>query len=226
MLISYTRDGIAYNVDTRLRPEGSKGPLVSSVESFRNYYAKAAAFWEFQALLKARPVAGDIKTGTLFMNMAAETLAARGLEVKASDIIQMRERIQKELSRETEGYDVKLGPGGIEEIEFVVQFMQLKNCRKDKRLLVQGTMVAMDRLHAAGIIDSATRGSLKDAYLFFRRLESFLRLSGETILKRDTDVLKNASDYMGLDSVDAFVEMLQGYRKNTRKTVDQHLTGS
>jgi len=223
MLISYTRDGIAYNVDTRLRPEGSKGPLVSSVESFRNYYAKAAAFWEFQALLKARPVAGDMKTGMLFMNMAAETLAARGLEVKASDIIQMRERIQKELSRETEGYDVKLGPGGIEEIEFVVQFMQLKNCRKDKRLLVQGTMVAMDRLRGAGIIDSVKWGSLKEAYLFFRRLESFLRLSGETILKRDTDVLKNSTDYMGFDSVDAFVETLHSYREHTRKTVDQHL---
>jgi glutamate-ammonia-ligase adenylyltransferase len=159
------------------------------------------------------------------MNMAAETLAARGLEVKASDIIQMRERIQRELSRETEGYDVKLGPGGIEEIEFVVQFMQLKNCRKDKRLLVQGTLVAMDRLYAAGIIDSATRGSLKDAYLFFRRLESFLRLCGETILRRDMDVLKNASDYMGLDRVDAFVETLHSYRENIRKTVDQHLIG-
>ena len=226
MLISYTRDGIAYNVDTRLRPEGSKGPLVSSVESFRNYYEKAAAFWEFQALLKARPVAGDIKTGMLFMNMAAETLAARGLEVKAFDIIQMRERIQKELSRETEGYDVKLGPGGIEEIEFVVQFMQLKNCSTDRRLLVQGTLVAMDRLYAAGIIDSATRGSLKDAYLFFRRLESFLRLCGETIIKRDTDVLKNASDYMGFDTADAFVETLHNYRENIRMTVDQHLTGS
>ncbi len=91
MLISYTRDGIAYNVDTRLRPEGSKGPLVSSVESFRNYYTRAAAFWEFQALLKARPVAGDIQTAMRFTGMAAETLAARGLEVKASDILQMRE---------------------------------------------------------------------------------------------------------------------------------------
>jgi glutamate-ammonia-ligase adenylyltransferase len=99
MLISHTRDGIAYNVDTRLRPEGTKGPLVSSVESFRNYYTKAAAFWEFQALLKARPVAGDKQTGVLFMKMAAEKLAARGPEIKAADILQMRERIQRELSK-------------------------------------------------------------------------------------------------------------------------------
>ncbi len=226
MLISYTRDGIAYNVDTRLRPEGSKGPLVSSVESFRNYYAKAAAFWEFQALLKARPVAGDKEAGMLFMKMAAETLVARGPEVKASDIIRMRERIQRELSKEAEGYDIKLGPGGIEEIEFGVQYMQLKNCRKDKRLLVQGTLTALERLYAAHIIDGVTRDSLKEAYLFFRRLESFLRLRGEGILRRDADALKNASDYMGIDTVEAFVETLQRYRENTKKTVDRYLVCS
>ena len=226
MLISYTKEGTAYSVDTRLRPEGSKGPLVSSVESFRNYYAKAAAFWEFQALLKARPVAGDKQTGMLFMNMAAEVLAARGSEVRASDIIQMRERIQKELSRETEGYDVKLGPGGIEEIEFVVQFMQLKNCGQDKRLLVQGTLVALERLCTAGIIDSQTRDSLKAAYLFFRRLESFLRLIGESVLRRDMDILKNASDYMGVGTVEDFIELIRRYRGNTQKTADRYLTGS
>jgi glutamate-ammonia-ligase adenylyltransferase len=223
MLISYTREGMAYSVDTRLRPEGSKGPLVSSVESFRNYYAKAAAFWEFQALLKARPVAGDKQAGMLFMNMAAGTLAARGSEVKASDILRMRERIQRELSKETEGYDVKLGPGGIEEIEFVVQYLQLKNCLQDKRLLVQGTLVALERLCAAGIIDTQTRDSLKTAYLFFRKLESFLRLIGENTLRRDADILKNASEYMGIGTVEDFVETLQRYRGNTQKTVDRHL---
>jgi [glutamine synthetase] adenylyltransferase / [glutamine synthetase]-adenylyl-L-tyrosine phosphorylase len=226
MLISYTKEGMAYSVDTRLRPEGSKGPLVSSVESFRNYYAKAAAFWEFQALLKARPVAGDKQAGVLFMNMAAEMLTARGSEVKASDIIQMRERIQRELSKETEGYDVKLGPGGIEEIEFAVQFMQLKNCRQDKRLLVQGTLVALDRLRAAGIINIQTGDSLRAAYLFFRRLESFLRLIGESILRRDMDILKIASEYMGIGTVEDFIETLQRNRLNTQKTVDRYLTGS
>ena len=213
MLISYTRDGIAYNVDTRLRPEGSKGPLVSSVESFRNYYAKAAAFWEFQALLKARPVAGDKQTGMLFINMAAETLAARGLEVKASDIIQMRGRIQRELSKETEGYDVKLGPGGIEEIEFVVQFLQLKNCRKDKRLLVQGTLTAIRRLHGAGITDSATTAALTGAYLFFRRLESFLRLRSELVLRREDNRLRNAAEFMGFRDTKDFVGQLEDNRK-------------
>ncbi len=226
MLISHTREGIAYSVDTRLRPEGSKGPLVSSVESFRNYYAKAAAFWELQALLKARPVAGDKQTGVLFMKMAAETLAARGTEVRASDILQMRERIQRELSKESEGYDVKLGPGGIEEIEFAVQYLQLKNCQKDKRLLVQGTLVALERLSAADSIDAETKDALRAAYLFFRSLESFLRLCGERVLKRDPDSLQNASEFMGFDSSEGFAETLQRNRERTQKAIDRYFTGS
>lgn len=223
MLISYTRDGVAYQVDTRLRPEGSKGPLVSSVESFRNYYTRAAAFWEFQALLKARPVAGDIQTALQFTGMAAETLAARGHEVKASDIIQMRERIQRERSREAEGYDIKLGPGGIEEIEFAVQYLQLNNCRKDKKLLVQGTLVAIERLHAAGIIDGTARAYLRDGYLFFRRIESFLRLRGENVVRRDADVLKNTAEYLGLGKANHFVETLRNHRQQVQTTVDKYL---
>jgi len=117
MLISYTKEGIAYRADTRLRPEGSKGPLVSSIESFKRYYSKSAAFWELQALLKARPVAGNIKTGLSFINMARDALISGGGGVSAADIRQMRERILKELSKEPEGYDIKLGPGGIGEIE-------------------------------------------------------------------------------------------------------------
>lgn len=223
MLISYTRNGLAYSVDTRLRPEGSKGPLVSSVESFRSYYAKAAAFWEFQALLKARPVAGDKHTAMLFMGMAAETLAARGHEVRASDIIRMRERIKRELSKETGGYDIKLGPGGIEEIEFVVQYLQLKNCRKNKRLLAQGTLVALERLHAAGIVDGPTMDSLRDAYIFFRMLESFLRLCGESILRRGSDVFRNASEYMGLADIDEFVQHIEQRRQNIENIKERYI---
>ena len=95
LLISYTREGAAYRVDTRLRPDGTKGTLVSSMASIRDYYSKNAAFWEFQALLKARPIAGDRKTGQCFMNMAKDILIAHGSSVSASDMRGMRERIQR-----------------------------------------------------------------------------------------------------------------------------------
>jgi glutamate-ammonia-ligase adenylyltransferase len=163
LLISYTREGAAYRVDTRLRPDGIKGTLVSSMASFRDYYSKNAAFWEFQALLKARPVAGDRKTGQCFMDMAKDILIVHGSGVSASDVRGMRERIQRELSKETTGYDIKLGYGGLEELEFTVQYLQLKNCAKHPSLLVQNTFDAIRRLLLAGIINESHAEFMKGA---------------------------------------------------------------
>jgi glutamate-ammonia-ligase adenylyltransferase len=223
MLISYTREGIAYRVDTRLRPEGSKGPLVSSVESFRKYYAGPAAFWEFQALLKARPVAGNQWTGRLFMETARDVLAARGKEIPASDIASMRERIMRELSRESEGYDIKLGPGGIEEIEFIVQYLQLNNCGREKRLLVQGTVKALDRLRDAGFVEKEDAVFLKDTYLFYRTLESFLRLRGENILGREETKLRSAAEFIGFEGPGELIDHLEGKRERTASIATRYL---
>jgi glutamate-ammonia-ligase adenylyltransferase len=223
MLISYTREGIAYRVDTRLRPEGSKGPLVSSVESFDNYYARAAAFWELQALLKARPVAGNVATGRLFLDMAKGVLAARGEDISASDINAMRERIKRELSKEFAGYDIKLGPGGIEEIEFLVQYLQLRNCRRERLLLVQGTMTALARLKGAGILRNRDGDFLKEAYLFYRTIESFLRLRGESILGREKDAARSAAEFMGFKEGETFVKSLEEMRRRTSIITTRYL---
>ena len=223
MLISYTRDGIAYSVDTRLRPEGSKGPLVSSVEAFRKYYAESAAFWEFQALLKARPVAGDMKTGRAFMQMAHETLTADGSKITASDIRQMRERIMRERAKEADGYDIKLGPGGIEEIEFMVQFLQLKNCARHKTLFVQNTLAAIRRLANAGIIAYAEAKMVTDAYLFFRAIEILLRLKGEGVLKKDEAGLKSASEFMGMKDSAVLSDQLENKRADIKKLSGKYL---
>jgi glutamate-ammonia-ligase adenylyltransferase len=223
MLISYTREGIAYRVDTRLRPEGSKGPLVSSVESFENYYTQAAAFWELQALLKARPVAGDAATGRLFLDMAKGVLDARGGNISASDISAMRERIKRELSKESAGYDIKLGPGGIEEIEFLAQYLQLKNCRRERLLLVQGTMTALARLKGEGILGKKDGDFLKEVYLFYRTLESFLRLRGESILGREEHTVRSAAEFMGFREGETFVKSLEEKRQRTSDITARYL---
>jgi glutamate-ammonia-ligase adenylyltransferase len=225
ILTSYTKEGIAYSIDTRLRPEGSKGPLVTSMESFRRYYAGAAAFWEFQALLKARPVAGSSETGTSFIGMAKETLMERGRKVEASDINQMRERILRELSREAEGYDIKLGPGGLEEVEFLIQYLQLVNCHAHSSLLVQGTLKALDRLRYAGILSESETKSLRDTYLFYRMLESYLRLRGRNVLKRDERELHETAKFVGFGHGEAFVEHLEMHRKQTGELYERYLTG-
>ena len=223
MLVSYTKEGVAYRVDTRLRPEGAKGPLVSSLESFRKYYAKAAAFWEFQALLKARPVAGNVKTGLAFVNMARETLISRGKEIPASDILLMRERIMRELAKEQQGYDIKLGPGGIEEIEFAVQYLQLVHCGSHGGLLVQGTLGALGRLRRAGAVRQDEAALMEDAYIFYRGLESFLRLRGDSILRRDEEKVREAAEYMGFERADPFVESLGNKRKAVREFSEKYL---
>lgn len=225
ILISYTKEGVAYRIDTRLRPEGEKGILVSSLGSFEKYYAKAAAFWEFQALLKARPVAGNMKTGLSFVAAAKETLIARGREISASDIRQMRDRIVRELSKEAQGYDIKLGPGGIEDIEFTAQYLQLAHCRGEEKLLVQGTVKALDRLRRAGCIQREEAESIRDAYIFYRTLESFLRLRGENVLKRENEKLKYAAAFLGFEHDGAFVGALEKKREEVRDFRDKYLTG-
>ncbi|PIP69460.1 MAG: bifunctional [glutamate--ammonia ligase]-adenylyl-L-tyrosine phosphorylase/[glutamate--ammonia-ligase] adenylyltransferase, partial [Nitrospirae bacterium CG22_combo_CG10-13_8_21_14_all_44_11] len=197
LLISYTREGAAYRVDMRLRPDGTKGPLVSSIASFRDYYSKNAAFWEFQALLKARPVAGDRKTGQCFLDMAKDILIANGKSILASDVRGMRERIQRELSKETAGYDIKLGYGGLEELEFTVQYLQLRNCAQRSFLLVQNTLDAIRRLHIAGVINESHAESMKGAYIFYRTLESYLRLRERDILKKDDEDILTAAEFLG-----------------------------
>ncbi|PIW88622.1 MAG: bifunctional [glutamate--ammonia ligase]-adenylyl-L-tyrosine phosphorylase/[glutamate--ammonia-ligase] adenylyltransferase, partial [Nitrospirae bacterium CG_4_8_14_3_um_filter_44_28] len=212
LLISYTREGAAYRVDMRLRPDGTKGPLVSSIASFRDYYSKNAAFWEFQALLKARPVAGDRKTGQCFLDMAKDILIANGKSILASDVRGMRERIQRELSKETAGYDIKLGYGGLEELEFTVQYLQLRNCAQRSFLLVQNTLDAIRRLHIAGVINESHAESMKGAYIFYRTLESYLRLRERDILKKDDEDILTAAEFLGFKGKDELIGKLDETR--------------
>ncbi len=217
LMMSYTREGIAYKVDMRLRPDGTKGPLVSSISSFKDYYSKNAAFWEFQALLKARPVGGDVRTGQCFIDMARDILIKHGNTIAASDVRAMRERIQRELAKETEGYDIKLGPGGLEELEFTVQYLQLRNCNKFPSLLVQGTLNGIKRLRHAGAIKESEADFMRDVYIFYRTIESYLRLRERDLLKKtEEDILNSTSEFLGLRDKDELIEQLDKTREKVR----------
>ena len=223
MLISYTKEGIAYHTDTRLRPEGSKGPLVASVESLGKYYAGSAAPWELQALLKARPVAGDPNTARSFLQMAADALASRGGEVTAGGIRKMRERIVKELSRESGGYDIKLGPGGIEDLEFMIQYLQLAGCHESPSLLVQSSLQALKRLKARGIISERDALFVEETYLFYRGVESLLRLRGDAVLKKGSDNMTTVAAYFGFTDPDDFNRRLNATREKALQIVEHYL---
>jgi glutamate-ammonia-ligase adenylyltransferase len=205
VMMSHTKDGVAYTVDTRLRPEGNKGPLVVSLKGLTDYYLHTAQAWEIQALLKARPVAGDPGTARLFIAMRKDVLTARGPEVTAAEIRKMRERIRKELSRDrgqpssrsaTDLYDIKLGPGSLEDLEFAVQYLQLRNCRAQPSLLTQGTLDALRRLGTTGVVPAEAAAMLRNIYFFYRRMETLLRLRNESLL--DGAALGGLPESMGM----------------------------
>ena len=207
-LTAYTDKGIIYRIDTRLRPDGTKGALLKDIEGYRNYYLHNAHPWEIQALLKVRPVAGNMDMGKLFMEMAREVVIKRGTELRRDDIIAMRERIIKELSLESKGIDIKLGPGGIEEIEFHIQWLQLQFAREYPSILVQDTISAARRLAKQGCIGFNDAGTLLRSYEYLRTLETFMRLNEEQVIAEDAGITELAAIFMGHKDKGEFLEHL------------------
>jgi len=214
MLTTYTDAGIVYSVDTRLRPDGSKGILVNNLEGYRNYYLKKAQRWEVQALMRARPVAGDTALGGAFREMLKEVIRQRGREVRLEDLHNMRERIIREASHEAEGMDIKLGPGGIEEIEFYVQFLQIHHAFDAPEILVQNTQMAINQLSRKGVLKQGEAEMLYNAYRYYRRLETFLKLNEEQVLMEESRITELSGMFMGHKDKEEFWSYLKALRKN------------
>lgn len=179
-LAAHLEDGRLYEVDTRLRPSGQKGTLVSSLEAWRRYHTEAARLWERQALIKARAVAGDELLGRTVELEAQRFVYEHGASdgrAVAEEIIQMRERMEKELAREYLGsYDIKTGRGGLVDVEFAAQYLQLVHGPRHPELRVRGTVEALDRAAALGILDEETHTTLTGGYRFLRRIEHRMRI--------------------------------------------------
>ncbi|MEW5706141.1 MAG: bifunctional [glutamate--ammonia ligase]-adenylyl-L-tyrosine phosphorylase/[glutamate--ammonia-ligase] adenylyltransferase [Actinomycetota bacterium] len=213
-LSEYTSRGIVYEVDMRLRPDGSKGPLVNTIDGYENYYHKSAHPWEIQALLKARSSAGNGKLLREFLRMKRRVIVQRGREIKGSYVKDIRRRIINEVSRESAGYDIKLGPGGIEEIEFLVQYLQLKHASDYPDLITRKTTTAIERLAKHGIIDSKDKELLLDAYRFMRTVETLLRLNEEKVLKVGSELADVIVDFLSLKDRDELIGRVEGARKS------------
>ncbi|MBI4709784.1 MAG: bifunctional [glutamate--ammonia ligase]-adenylyl-L-tyrosine phosphorylase/[glutamate--ammonia-ligase] adenylyltransferase [Nitrospirae bacterium] len=212
-LTAYTDKGVLYTVDMRLRPEGSKGVLLNDIAGYKNYYLKNAHPWEIQALLKARPIAGDMNYAKAFMETAKEAVLKRGREIKTEYLKAMRERIVKELSHESKGLDIKLGPGGIEEIEFFIQRLQLQNAWNSPEILLQNTPLAIKRLMKKNLLGLQNGKILLSAYEYLRTLETFMRLNEEHVIIKNSEFAELAALFMGHKSKDEFMEYVRGLRK-------------
>jgi [glutamine synthetase] adenylyltransferase / [glutamine synthetase]-adenylyl-L-tyrosine phosphorylase len=171
-----TEDAL-FPVDPNLRPEGRDGPLVRTLASHRAYYQRWAKTWEFQALLKARPVAGDAGLGAEYL-AAIQPLVWQSAQREnfVADVQAMRRRVLGSLPADRAGREIKLGPGGLRDIEFAVQLLQLVHGRTDESLRAAATLDALDALAKGGYVGRQDAASLADAYRFLRRVEHLLQL--------------------------------------------------
>ncbi|HNP63867.1 MAG TPA: bifunctional [glutamate--ammonia ligase]-adenylyl-L-tyrosine phosphorylase/[glutamate--ammonia-ligase] adenylyltransferase [Woeseiaceae bacterium] len=170
-LTTPTGSGELYEIDTRLRPDGRSGVLVSSTEAFERYQEDNAWTWEHQALLRARAVAGSPRIAEEFERIRRETLSHRVRRDRLrEDVVSMRQKMRKELDRSGEAtFDLKHGQGGIGDIEFLVQYLVLREAQTHPDVTVYSDNIRqLDALIAAGILDYAVGSRLQDIYRDYR----------------------------------------------------------
>ena len=167
-----------FRVDADLRPEGRNGPLVRSLASYEAYWDRWASTWEFQALLKARAVAGRADLGSGFLAAASERVWSRPFGAdELREVRAMKTRTEEQLSRRgVLDREIKRGRGGIRDVEFAVQLLQLVHGRHDRALRSPTTLSALRELAGAGYVDPADAEALDEAYRFLRTVEHRLQL--------------------------------------------------
>ena len=192
MLETFTAAGVLYEVDMRLRPSGNSGLLVSSLDAFADYQRSEAWTWEHQALVRARVVAGDADLAARFAKVREQVLAAGREPATVRDEVRaMRERMRAELgSRGGGGFHLKQDPGGIVDIEFMVQYLVLRWCREHPELLRwTDTIRLLETLAASALLEAADAEALIEAYQQYRAVAHRLTLAEASSVIGD-DMLK------------------------------------
>lgn len=173
----HTGEGTIWPVDANLRPEGKSGPLVRTLASHQSYYERWASTWEFQALLKARPVAGDLELGRDLVEITRPMVwAAVERDGFVEDTQAMRRRVIEHIPARDAERQLKLGAGGLRDVEFAVQLLQLVHGRADERIRTPTTLSALAELTAAGYVGREDGLALHEAYAFLRTLEHRIQL--------------------------------------------------
>lgn len=224
-----TADGVVFRVDLGLRPEGKSGDICSSLRSYEIYYESWGETWERQALLKARPVAGSHRLGEEFLKTIRPFVFRKYLDFDSiQEIRGMKERIDRRLGVSTpkKGRHVKLGAGGIREVEFIIQAFQMLYAGRDTWLRQRNSLRALHRLSDRGHITFAEYSDLAKAYIFLRELENRIQmtygLQAHTI-PEDTASQAALARKMGLagDSPEELAQALtEAYDHHTSKVRD------
>jgi [glutamine synthetase] adenylyltransferase / [glutamine synthetase]-adenylyl-L-tyrosine phosphorylase len=220
-----TGEGTIWPVDAALRPEGKAGPLVRTLASHLAYYERWAKTWEFQALLKARPVAGDIELGWRYVESLSPLVwDAAGREDFVVDVQQMRRRVESTVPADARSRQLKLGPGGLRDVEFAVQMLQLVHGRTDHRLRSPNTLEALEALSTHGYVGRDDAAELDRAYRFLRTLEHRLqlhRLRRTHVMPEDEVELRRLGRSIGLRT-SPVEELDQQWRLHAREVRRLH----
>jgi glutamate-ammonia-ligase adenylyltransferase len=181
LLSTYTAEGLCYRMDLRLRPDGSLGEVCISLDGAKSYYQTRARDWELQMLIKARVAAGQAEAGRELLATVEPLIYSTTLDFSAvEEVSATRERISEKLSKRRLGktaFDVKLAPGGIRDVEFLVQCLQRLHGGRVPWLRHGGTMLALSRLSQKDLLSAAEFGRLIAAYRFLRNLEHRLQFA-------------------------------------------------
>ncbi|MFG2546648.1 bifunctional [glutamine synthetase] adenylyltransferase/[glutamine synthetase]-adenylyl-L-tyrosine phosphorylase [Streptomyces sp. NPDC048594] len=212
-----TVEGSIWPVDANLRPEGRNGPLVRTLSSHVAYYQRWAKTWEFQALLKARPVAGDPGLGAEYV-AALQPLVwqAADRENFVADVQKMRRRVVENIPAAEVDRQLKLGPGGLRDVEFAVQLLQLVHGRSDTSLHSGTTLDALEALAAGGYVGRADAAQLDEAYRFLRSMEHRIqlhRLRRTHLVPEDPADLRRLGRSLGLRT-DPVVGLQRAWRRH------------
>jgi glutamate-ammonia-ligase adenylyltransferase len=210
-----------WEVDAALRPEGKQGALVRSLASHLAYYDRWAKSWEFQALLKARPLAGDAELGAEYLRAVQPKIWSSAAREDFVDSVQrMRQRVTEHITSEDAQYQLKLGAGGLRDIEFTVQLLQLVHGLTDASLRTRGTLESLDALVEGGYIGRAEAGTFADDYRVLRLMEHRLQLrelSRTHLMPRTPAGLRVLARSTGLaDSAKGVWERWESIRREVR----------
>jgi len=193
--------GVAYRVDLRLRPDGQRGPMVMDLPAMLTYYDVRGRTWERQAYIKARPVAGDLELGNQFLAQLSPWIYRRYLSrADIGGIKALKRRIEQQVRGDDQVRDVKVGHGGIRDIEFVIQFLQLLNGADLPELRTGNTLDAMARLEQCGCLTNQERVLLGENYNFLRRIEHRLQILFDLqthLMPADDDEMRKLALRMG-----------------------------
>jgi glutamate-ammonia-ligase adenylyltransferase len=223
-LDAVTADGYVFRVDLRLRPFGDAGPLVMSFDAFEDYYQSQAREWERYAMIKARVVAGDREAGARLTDLLRPFVYRRYLDFGAIESLrEMKRLISRELHKKGMDANVKLGPGGIREIEFIGQAFQLIRGGRDRELQIRPILAVLERIAERSLLPFYVVRELGDAYEFLRRVENRLQAWRDEqthLLPADAVGRQRLARAMGFADWDGFSAVLERHRRRVQGHFD------